>query len=134
MSVVQTIADRLRDNDPSLSTRVECDTITVEPRDQNGFPVWLSVEGGSYTVGFDGWHEEFDSEEEALNCFAFGLSADCRLKVVFRGKLAHRWTVESKTNGAWREDSTTGLLVFPFWRRPHVVYKTNGRKPVTCGL
>jgi hypothetical protein len=130
MSVIETIADRLRHHYPSLPTRIEGCTITIEPCDKDGFSVWLCNEGGSYTVGFDGWHEEFDSEEQALNCFAFGLSGDCRLKVVFRGSFAYRWTVESKTNGAWREDSTTGLLVFPFWRRPRVVYRMNGRKAV----
>src|SRR5208337_912178 len=130
MGVGQTIADRLRDHHPSLPTRVEGDTITVEPRDEDGFTVWLSDVGGSYTVGFDGWHEEFDSEQEALKCFAFGLSGDCRLKIVLRGSFAYRWTVESKMNGAWHEDSTTGLLVFPFWQRPRVVYRTNGRKAV----
>jgi len=131
MSVVQTIADRLREHHPSLSTRVEGDTITVEPLDEEGFPVWLREEGDSFVVGFDGWHEHFDSEEDALNCFAFGLSGDCRVKVVYRGSFAHRWTVEFKTDGGWREDSTTGLLVYPFWRRPRAVYRTNARKIVT---
>ena len=76
-------------------------------------------------MGFDGWHEHFDTEEEALNCFEFGLSGNCRLKVVYRGSFAHRWTLESKTDSGWREDSTTGLLVFPFWRRRRAVYLTN---------
>jgi hypothetical protein len=132
MSFVQTIADRLREHHPSLLTRVEGDTFTVEPLDVDGFPVWLREEVGSYVVGFDdGWHEHFDSEEDALDCFAFGLSGDCSVKVVYRGSFAHRWTVEFKTDGGWREDSTTGLLVFPFWRRPRAVYRTNGRMIVT---
>jgi len=131
MSVVQTIADRLREHHPSLSTWVEGDTITVEPLDEDGFSVWLREQDGWFIVGFDGWHEHFDSEEDALNCFAFGLSGDCRVKVVYRGSFAHRWTVEFKTDGGWREDSTTGLLVYPFWRRPRAVYRTNARKIVT---
>ncbi len=131
MSVVQTIADRLREHHPALSTRVEGDTITVEPLDEQGFTVSLYAADGSYTVGFDGWHEHFDSEGEALNCFAFGLSGDCRLKIVYRGSFAHRWTVEFKTDAGWEEDSTTGLLVYPFWRRPRVVYRTNGRNIAT---
>jgi hypothetical protein len=82
MSVVQPIADRLLEHHPSFLTRVEGDTITVVPRDEDGFPVWLREEVGAYVVGFDGWHEHFDSEEDALNCFAFGLSGYCRVKVV----------------------------------------------------
>lgn len=31
-------------------------------------------------VYFNSWHEEFDDEDEALNCSAFGLSSECRLK------------------------------------------------------
>ena len=125
MSAVQTIANRLKERHPSLSSLVEGDTIIIEPLDEDGFRVWLQADGGSYVVGFDGWHESFDSEEEALNCFAFGLSEDCRLKVVYRGAFAHRWTVESKTDLGWQEDSTTGLLIFPFWRRPRTGYRTN---------
>ena len=64
MSVVQAIADRLRKHHPSLSTRVEDDTITVEPVDEDGFAVWFREDDGSYIVGFDGWHEHFDSDEE----------------------------------------------------------------------
>ncbi len=131
MSDAQNIAERLRQHHPSLSTRVEGDTITVEPLDEDGFPVWLRKEDGSYVVGFDGWHEHFDSEEDALNCFAFGFSERCRLKVIYRGSFAHRWTLESKTDEGWREDSTTGLLLFPFWRRRRVVYRTNGPKVLT---
>jgi hypothetical protein len=36
-----------------------------------------SAESG-YTVYFEGWPEEFTSEDEALDCFAFGLSPKCR--------------------------------------------------------
>ena len=128
MNVVQTIAERLRERHPSFSTRVEGDTITVEPLDGDGFRVWLRENDGSYVVGFEGWHEHFASEEEALECFKFGLSENCRLKVVYRGACAQLWTVESKTDSGWREDSTTGLLIFPFWRRAHTVYRTNRRK------
>jgi hypothetical protein len=60
-----------------------------------------------------------------LNCFAFGLSDQCRLKVCLRGGFAYNWTVESKENGNWVEDSTTGLFLFPFWKRKHVCYLRN---------
>jgi hypothetical protein len=133
MSALQTIADRLREHHPSLFARMERNTITVEPRNEDGFTVWLCKEDSTYIVGFDGWHEHFDSEEDALNCFTFGFSERCRLKVVYRGSFAHRWTLESKTDDGWCEDSTTGLLVFPFWRRPRTVYRTNGRTVVSPG-
>lgn len=64
-----------------------------------------------------GWHEEFERPEEALECFAFGLSDQTRLCVVSRGGFDHKWTLESWDGTAWVPDSTTGLLFFPFWRR-----------------
>lgn len=77
-------------------------------------------------VGYDGWHEQFDTPEQALECFAFGLSDRCRLKVTYRGNFACNWTVEALEDGRWIEDSTTGLLLVSFWRTPRVEYGQNG--------
>src|SRR5262249_14251262 len=54
------------------------------------------------TVYFNGWHENFSDPSEALDCFVFGLSDECRLKEHRRGNVAYRWTVESKKK--WRMD------------------------------
>lgn len=79
-----------------------------------------------YTVGYDGWHAEFDDEEHALAAFAFSLSEDCRLKVVQRGDTDCSWTVKGRNeDGRWREDSTTGLLLIPFWKKRETVYRQN---------
>ena len=125
-NILRTIAEGLREHSPTLSARIVGDTLTITPPGKDGFSVWLQDNAGSYTVGFDGWHEEFDAEEEALDWVAFGLSGDCRLKVVYRGSFAQSWTLESKTDEGWKWHSTTGQLVFPFWRRPRVVYLSNG--------
>lgn len=61
----------------------------------------------------------------ALDCFAFGLSDQSRLKVLRRGKFEFRWTLEFIKAGAWQEDSTTGLLFFPFWEKEQIVYRQN---------
>ncbi len=100
-------------------------SIEVEPQDESGFTVGLRVHGGGFTVRFDGWHEEFTSENEALSCFAFGLSEACRLAVTYHGSMPTKWVVESLRGGAWVPDSETGLLLFPFWRRKRVVYRRN---------
>lgn len=130
MSVIEKIAQRLNDHHPAFSTEVTVDTITVTPSNENGFLVQFRVVNDSFIVSFDGWHEEFDTEVEALNCFGFGLSEVCRLKILYRGSFAYRWTVESKNQGEWVVDSTTGLLLFPFWRRYRVVYRSNGRHSI----
>jgi hypothetical protein len=78
-----------------------------------------------FTVNFEGWHEAFTSEDEALNCFAFGLSPNCRLAVVLRGNTETKWVVESFKDGKWTPDSETGLLLQPFWRSASIEYRQN---------
>ncbi len=99
--------------------------IDIAPASPSGFS--LRVEGGDgfFLVGYEAWHEHFDSEDEALRCLAFGLSLDCRLKVVKRSGKAYRWTVEVQEEGEWKGFSTTGLIFFPFWRPRSTVFLSN---------
>jgi hypothetical protein len=124
MGAVERITDRLKRH-PDFVYRMTGRTITVAPPTANGFSVSLTEGKGEWVVAFDGWHEHFKTENEALNCFAFGLSDRCRLRVHYRGFFPHRWTVEERTSDGWRDGSTTALLFFPFWRRPRVVYRQN---------
>jgi hypothetical protein len=80
-------------------------------------------------VYFAGWHEHFESKADALNCFAFGLSAACRLCVVYRGSTPTKWIVESRKDGSWIQKSETGLLLFPFWRARRIAYLQNRLLP-----
>ena len=124
MGAVQRIVERLQRH-PELVYHVAGRTVTVKAPTGDGFSVSLTEGVGEWVVAFDGWHEQFASEDEALNCFAFGLSDQCRLQVHYRGSFPYRWTVEERTENGWRQDSTTGLLLFPFWRRPRVEYRQN---------
>jgi hypothetical protein len=110
---------------PSLRFSEEPGAITIHPLEESGFAIRLRVQGSRFHVQFDGWHEEFDSEAEALNCLAFGLSPKCRLAVVLRGKVPVKWTLESLDGQRWTSDSQVGLLLQPFWRRSRVVYRQN---------
>jgi hypothetical protein len=105
--------------------KIDSSSITVLPISDVGFTVAFDVAHDRYIVSFNGWHEDFRNADEALNCFAFGLSDECRLKEYRRGEFAYRWIVESKDNGEWVEDSETGLFLFPFWKRTKVVYLQN---------
>lgn len=124
MTILETIRRRLLEH-PELSFEVEGNTIKVAPPSPEGFSIILNAGSRPVTVCFDGWHEQFESEEQALLCFAFGLSDLCRLKVVCRGQFEYCWTVQHKTAKGWEDDSTTGLWWFPFWRRRAVVYRRN---------
>ncbi len=124
MNLIKEIKAKLQKY-PHAKYESTSDSISVFPTSNNGFTVGLTVNQNSYTVSFDGWHEDFESREEALNCFSFGLSSDCRIKEYRRGNFAYKWIVESKENGEWVEDSETGLFLFPFWLKKEVRYLQN---------
>jgi len=110
---------------PNVRYKTGSSSITVLPTSEDGFTVVFDVAHDRYIVFFNGWHEDFKDVSEALNCFAFGLSDECRLKEYRRGGFAYRWIVESKDNGQWVEGSETGLFLFPFWKQSNVVYLQN---------
>jgi len=114
MSIIDEVCNRLK-RYASARIRAGPNVVTVRPASESGFQVSLEVTDRQYRVSFDGWHQEFTSEEDAMNCFFFGLSAECRLRAISHGRFRHMWTVECLTDGVWRADSTTGLLLFPFF-------------------
>lgn len=124
MTIIEKIVAKLQRHE-GAKYRVTDHSITVAPRTDDGFTVDLVANAGHYTVGFEGWHEEFETEESALECFAFGMSDQCRLRVDLCGNSPYRWTLESKEGDDWVADSTTGLLLFPFWRRRRTIYRQN---------
>jgi hypothetical protein len=124
MDAIEEIKERLRKY-PHVRYEVGASSISVLPTSDNGFTVGLYVAQDRYTVSFNGWHEHFPEPDEALECFAFGLSDECRLKECRRGSFAYRWTVESMQNGEWVTDSETGLFLFPFWMKKRVRYLQN---------
>ena len=121
---IEQIKERLRKY-PHVRYEATASSISVLPTSNDGFTVGLDINQTQYTVSFNGWHENFQREEEALDCFAFGLSDECRLKEYWRGNFAYRWTVESKQDGDWVADSNTGLLIFPFWKPKRICYLQN---------
>jgi hypothetical protein len=124
MDAIEQIQDKLRKY-PHVTYEMGQSSITVLPTSSAGFTVGLEINGAVHTVFFNGWHENFRQPEEALDCFAFGLSDECRLKECRRGSFAYRWTVESKQNGEWVADSETGLFLFPFWKTKTIHYLQN---------
>ena len=109
--------------------------VAVAAQSETGFAVWAGVEDDGITVGYDGWHwhEEFESDDEALNCFLNGVFGKSRLAVSTRCGFAHSWTAEVLVNGAWVPVSTTGYFFFAFWCRRYVKYLRNDRTPRPAG-
>jgi hypothetical protein len=136
VDIINTIKEGLS-RYPAVRFSEARDEITIPPADAAGFLVSARALRSGFVVHFEGWHEEFASAEEALDCVTFGLSPQCRLAVVLRGKMAVKWTVESLKGDTWTGDSEVGILLQPFWRRSRCVYRQNhlipaessGRRP-----
>lgn len=128
MEVLREIEKRLL-NYPELKFEVKEASITIFPDSDDGFEVAFCVGNEDsherYTVFYNGWHEHFSDKEEALNCFVFGLTSECRLKECSRGDKVYKWTVEYLKDGKWQTDSTTSLLSFPLWKKKKVRYLQN---------
>ena len=122
MNCINEIKKKL-ENYPELKWELENSTISVSPK--GGFTVWLTESEEDCTVGYNGWHEEFSDKEQALQCFAFGLSEKCRLKVFSRGNTEYKWVMEAFESGNWVSYSTTALLFVPFWRKKKITYLKN---------
>jgi len=91
--------------------------LEIPAQSPTGFRVWIREQDGQFTVGFEGWHEEFDDGDAALKCFAFGLSSACRLRVFRCLGTDYKWQVLVQVDGQWVADSETGLL-FPTFLLP----------------
>ena len=124
MDLIEELKNKLS-NLPNVRFESDQTSLTVFPADANGFEVGVVKNGDNYTVFFNGWHEDFDSMEETTTVFGLGLSDECRLREYRRGTFAYKWTMETLEDGKWEEQSTTGLLLFPFWRRSETRYLQN---------
>jgi hypothetical protein len=125
MNLIEELKRRL-DSVPNARYEADGSSITVEPRDSDGFTVMLTQNSNNhYTVFFNGWHEDFEDAEETTNIFGLGLSNECRLRECRRGNMPYKWTVETLEDGHWQPHSTTALLLFPFWRKRQIRYLQN---------
>lgn len=109
--------------------KYDAESISIICENPDSFEVSIFELGDCFQVGFDGWHERFENLDAALDCFAFGLSERCRLKVTMRGRMECAWTVQSNETTGWENDSTTGLLLVPFWRAKRIVLRQNNLPP-----
>ena len=111
---------------PELSYCETESSIEVAPQSPDGFCVGLSVDESEYTVHFDGWHDHFDSRDDALDWFAMGVvSGICRVAVTYRARTAVSFALELLDGERWVPHSTTGLIFRPYWGSKRTVYLRN---------
>lgn len=125
-SVVDRAVKALRSLD-GVRFDVSDNAVEVPPASEEGFLVRLRiVNDRAYVVDYDGWRHEFDRAEDAYDCFEYGLSDSCRLKVTYRGDGPVAWHVEKREFGMWVPSAHRVRRRFvPFWRRARVVYRQN---------
>ncbi len=129
MDVIEKIKKKL-ENYPELSFSETESDITVLPNDPSGFEVNLWKDDKEIIVSFEGWHEHFgrSDEEEALNCFAFGLSDHCRLSVFSKGGKDYRWTLHTidLDTKKWQFSGTTMVFrLIKFWKKKQIRHLQN---------
>jgi hypothetical protein len=125
-SVIDRAARSLRALDGVVFDASE-DTIVVPAASDEGFLVRLHiVNEREFLVEYDRWRHTFDRGEDALDCFEYGLSDSCRLKVTLRGDEAVGWHVEKREYGMWVPGHhPQKRLDLAFWRPRRVVYRQN---------
>ncbi|MES2571322.1 MAG: hypothetical protein V4710_14870 [Verrucomicrobiota bacterium] len=114
--VISRIKEKLRKY-PHIAYTSADGVLEIPAQSPTGFRVSIYDHGGHFTVGFEGWHEEFTDAEAALECFAFGLSTSCRLRVFSCFGNDYKWQVLVQVEGEWVAESETGLL-FPAFLLP----------------
>ncbi|MCP3929939.1 MAG: hypothetical protein GY705_12665 [Bacteroidetes bacterium] len=129
MNVIDKIKKKL-ENYPEVAFEETESDITILPKDSSGFEVNLWKDEKEIIVSFEGWHEHFErsNEEDALNCFALGLSVHSRLKVYSKDGKDYRWTlhlIDLETN-EWQFSGTTMVFrLLKFWKSKQIRYLQN---------
>ena len=124
MTVLAEIKEKLNKH-PTIFYEETETSIAVPPADSRGFEVAVHKSGSGHIVSFDGWHEEFANAADAIECFGFGLTNRCRLKIEQRGDRPYRWTLQYLEHETWKDGSVIGLFAFKFWRQTSVHYLQN---------
>jgi hypothetical protein len=114
MTVIDRITEKLAKY-PEVKFRREESFLSIPPQTSDGFEVAIRRLPTESIVSFGGWHEHFEKEEDALEWFGFGLSEECRLKIISRAGMHCRWIVEGLEGDEWIFRAETGSLFQPFF-------------------
>jgi hypothetical protein len=105
---------------------VNGDELVVPAASPDGFEVRLHlVSDRAFVVMFDRWRHDFDRAEDAYDCFEYGLSDSCRLKVVYRGDEPELWQVEKREFGMWSPGHPVSRRSWAVWKPRRIEYRQN---------
>jgi hypothetical protein len=122
------VIDRARRTLTALGVAFDENThsITVHAPDSSGFDVTLQVvDARKFVVRYEGWFETFGRAEDAYDCFEYGLSDSCWLRVTTRGTTPVAWQIEKREYGVWMPGRLVKRRLVPFWRPARVERRQN---------
>jgi hypothetical protein len=118
------LVQKLRQH-PDLRCQQSENELTIDCPNDGGFSISIRRNSDEYMVYFGNWHGHFDTLEEAVAFVNFGLSDCCHVREFRRGDVPYWWVIERRVEGKWLRVQTTGVLVFPFWRKKKEVILQN---------
>ena len=122
------VIDRARKTLDALGVAFDADSsrIVVSAEEPSGFDVTLRVIGPrTFVVSYEGWFQTFDRAEDAYDCFEYGLSDSCALRITFRGPTAVAWQIEKREYGVWMLGRRVRHRLVPFWKRRRLERRQN---------
>jgi hypothetical protein len=126
--IVATVIDRARKTLTARDVAFDASgtRIIVRAADVTGFDVSLdTLDSRKFIVRYEGWYETFNRAEDAYDCFEYGLSDSCRLRITFRGTRPVAWQIEKREYGVWTPGRIIRRRVVPFWRSARVERRQN---------
>jgi hypothetical protein len=99
---------------PHVGYRLVRSGCEIDPPNDGGFKIGLSLQGDSWVVTFGegGMHEHFSDPADALDFVAFGLSDSCRLRETV-APFVRRSIVERRDQSGWTRVYEVGTLSWP---------------------
>ena len=103
----------------------------IEPKNENGFGIYLDIDERENTVHFDSFHFHFDKseegEEDLLSYIGYALSNHSRLKIYSKGNKEFKWKfeVQEENRDKWISSGTTALLYFNPFKKTVISYRQN---------
>jgi len=128
LRIVATVIDRARKTLTARDVAFDASgtRIIVRAADVTGFDVSLdTLDSRNFIVRYEGWYETFNRAEDAYDCFEYGLSDSCRLRITFRGARPVAWQIEKREYGVWTPGRIIRRRFVPFWRRARVERRQN---------
>lgn len=126
MDLIQALTEKL-ERLPKLIPAEMPGGIRFAAPDANGFAVEVLEGDSEWTVflGEVGFHEHFETGEEALNFVIWCYSGDACIRETWRGDSPSSAVLEAREDDACSAVSRTQMIFVPFWRARREIVRRN---------